>query len=90
VFPDALGIAHSIDGLIMVLLGGIQALFGPVLGAVSFVLIEDWVTRLDFWRFIFGSVILVIVLLAPNGLAGLGKFVEPILGLNSKQKGEQA
>ncbi len=90
VFPDALGIAHSIDGLIMVLLGDIQALFGPVLGAVSFVLIEDWVTRLDFWRFIFGSVILVIVLLAPNGLAGLGKFVEPILGLNSKQKGEQA
>ncbi|GGH23305.1 amino acid/amide ABC transporter membrane protein 1, HAAT family /amino acid/amide ABC transporter membrane protein 2, HAAT family [Cribrihabitans marinus] len=70
VFPDALGIAQSIDGLIMVLLGGIHALAGPILGAAAFVLIEDWVTRLDYWRVIFGGIILVIVLLAPDGIAG--------------------
>lgn len=70
VFPDSLGIAQSIDGLIMVLLGGIHALAGPILGASAFVLIEDWVTRLDYWRFIFGGIILVVVLLAPDGIAG--------------------
>ncbi len=70
VFPDALGIATSVDGLVMVLLGGIHALAGPILGASVFVLIEDWVTRLDYWRFIFGAIILFVVLAAPDGLAG--------------------
>lgn len=70
VFPDALSIGHSIDGLIMVLLGGIHALAGPVYGAMAMVLIEDWVSRLDYWRFIFGGIILTVVLLAPDGLAG--------------------
>lgn len=70
VFPDSLGISQSIDGLIMVLLGGIHALAGPILGAGVFVMIEDWVTRLAYWRAIFGIIILVVVLLAPDGIAG--------------------
>ncbi len=70
VFPDTLAISQSIDGLIMVLLGGVQALSGPLFGAAAFVLIEDFVTRLDYWRFIFGAIILAIVLLAPDGIAG--------------------
>ncbi|WP_137699429.1 ABC transporter permease [Marimonas lutisalis] len=70
VFPDVLGIGQSVDGLIMVLLGGIHALAGPIFGAGVFVLIEDWVSRLDYWRFIFGAIILVVVLLAPDGVAG--------------------
>jgi branched-chain amino acid transport system permease protein len=70
VFPDVLGIAQSVDGLVMVLLGGIQALSGPILGATVFVLIEDWISRLDYWRFLFGATILIVVLAAPNGIAG--------------------
>ncbi|MDQ2094764.1 ABC transporter permease [Rhodalgimonas zhirmunskyi] len=70
VFPDVLGISQSVDGLIMVLLGGIHALAGPILGAGVFILIEDWVTRLDYWRVIFGGIILVVVLVAPDGVAG--------------------
>ena len=84
VFPDALAIGQSIDGLIMVLLGGVQALIGPILGASAFILIEDWVTRLDYWRFIFGAIILVIVLVAPDGIAGglrrLGAVLRPAKG----------
>ncbi|MCV6574460.1 MAG: ABC transporter permease, partial [Cohaesibacter sp.] len=70
IFPDSLSIPHSVDALIMVLLGGIQSLIGPILGAVSFILLEDWISRLDYWRFIFGTIILLIVVTAPNGLAG--------------------
>ena len=70
VFPDEMSIARSIDGLIMVLLGGVQALSGPILGASTFVVLEDWITRFDFWRFIFGVIILVIVIAAPDGIAG--------------------
>ena len=70
VFPDELAIPRSIDGLIMVLLGGVHSLFGPLLGAGSFVVLEDLVTRFDYWRFIFGLVILIIVVLAPDGIVG--------------------
>jgi branched-chain amino acid transport system permease protein len=70
VFPDEMSIARSIDGLIMVLLGGVQALSGPILGASAFVVLEDWITRFDFWRFIFGVIILTIVIAAPDGIAG--------------------
>ncbi|MBT9385163.1 ABC transporter permease [Pseudooceanicola sp. CBS1P-1] len=70
VFPDVLNISSSIDALIMVLLGGIHTLLGPLLGASVFVLIESWVTRLEYWRFIFGLIILGVVLIAPDGLAG--------------------
>jgi len=81
VFPDVLGIGQSVDGLIMVLLGGVQSLMGPILGASAFVLVEDYVTRLDYWRFIFGAIILLIVLAAPDGIAGglarLGRALRP-------------
>ncbi|MEO1291357.1 MAG: ABC transporter permease [Pseudomonadota bacterium] len=70
IFPDELAIPRSVDGLIMVLMGGIQSLFGPLLGAGAFVLLEDWITRFDYWRVIFGAIILVIVLAAPDGIAG--------------------
>lgn len=71
IFPDILSIPHSVDALIMVLLGGIQSLFGPILGAISFIMLEDWISRFDYWRFIFGTIILLIVIMAPNGLSGL-------------------
>lgn len=70
VFPDALSIATSVDALIMTLLGGVGALNGPLLGAGAFVLIEDWASRLDHWRAIFGAILLGVALLAPGGLAG--------------------
>jgi branched-chain amino acid transport system permease protein len=53
-----------------VLLGGLHSLFGPLLGAGAFVLLEDWISRLDYWRLILGVVILVIVTAAPDGIAG--------------------
>ncbi|GLQ05539.1 ABC transporter permease [Sneathiella chinensis] len=73
VFPDELAISRSVDGLVMVLLGGIQSLIGPIVGAVSFIVLEDLVTRLDYWRIIFGSIILFIVIVAPEGLAGFAR-----------------
>lgn len=70
VFPDEMSITRSIDGLIMVLLGGVHALSGPLIGAGAFVLLEDWITRFDYWRFMFGMMILGIVTLAPDGVSG--------------------
>ena len=81
VFPDALAIPRSIDGLIMVLLGGVQALSGPILGAAAFTILEDQIARFDYWRLILGLVILTIVVLAPDGLAGFARRAGLRLGL---------
>jgi len=70
IFPDELAIPRSVDALVMVLLGGLHSLFGPLLGAGAFVLLEDWISRLETWRLILGLVILTIVTAAPDGLSG--------------------
>src|SRR5690606_29104779 len=49
VFPDVMSIPRSIDGLMMVLLGGIKTLAGPVVGAASFHVLEDQISRFPFW-----------------------------------------
>jgi branched-chain amino acid transport system permease protein len=72
VFPTYLAIGKSVDGLIMVLLGGIASLSGPIIGAFAFGGLEaELMARLPYWRALLGAVILVLVLVAPTGIAGL-------------------
>lgn len=69
--PETLHVNKSIDGLVMVLLGGMQTLVGPIVGAVSFTWLHDTVARnTDFWRAMLGGIILLLVLLFPQGIAG--------------------
>jgi len=69
--PESLGVARSVDGLVMVLLGGVQTLTGSVLGAAAFTWMQDEIARnTDYWRAVLGSVILAIVLAFPRGLGG--------------------
>ena len=71
VFPSALDIPRSVDALLMVLLGGVQTLAGPIIGALAFVgLNEQLVRATDHWRLVLGGVILLLVLAFPQGLAG--------------------
>ncbi|WP_298213351.1 ABC transporter permease [Acidovorax sp.] len=74
--PEALHVSRSVDGLVMVLLGGIQTLAGPVVGAVTFTWLHDTVARnTDYWRAMLGAIILILVLLFPQGIAGAFKQV---------------
>jgi branched-chain amino acid transport system permease protein len=43
--PETLSVPRSVDGLVMVLLGGVQTLAGPVWGAAHFTWLEDAVSR---------------------------------------------
>jgi branched-chain amino acid transport system permease protein len=55
----------------MVLLGGVDTLTGPLVGAAAFTWLRDLLAReTDFWRACLGVVILTIVLLFPQGLVG--------------------
>ena len=69
--PDSLGVGKSVDGLVMVLLGGVQTLAGPVVGAVTFTWLQDAVARsTDYWRALLGGIVLLLVLVFPQGIAG--------------------
>jgi branched-chain amino acid transport system permease protein len=69
--PETLSVPRSVDGLVMVLLGGIQTLTGPVWGAALFTWLEDAVAReIAYWRAAIGAVILLLVLAFPQGIAG--------------------
>src|SRR5262249_24763234 len=69
--PDLAWVSRSIDGIVMVLLGGIQTLTGPIVGATAFSLLQDNIMRqTEFWRGLLGLVILLLVLAFPGGIVG--------------------
>jgi branched-chain amino acid transport system permease protein len=69
--PDVLGVSKSVDGLVMVMLGGVHTLAGPLVGAVTFTALQDSLTRsTDYWRAVLGGSMLLLVLAFPQGIAG--------------------
>jgi branched-chain amino acid transport system permease protein len=69
--PETIHVSRSIDGLVMVLLGGIQTLTGPIVGASVFATLQDTVMRqTEYWRALLGIIILLLVLAFPQGIVG--------------------
>ncbi len=69
--PETIAVSRSIDGLVMVLLGGLQTLSGPIVGASVFAVLQDSVMRsTEYWRALLGGVILLLVLAFPAGIVG--------------------
>lgn len=69
--PETADVSRSIDAVVMVLLGGLQSLTGPVAGAAVFTVLQDTVMRqTEYWRALLGVIILVLVLAFPGGIAG--------------------
>lgn len=72
VAPSYLAWQRSGDLLFMVILGGAGSLHGAVLGALAFVLVEEWLGHItEHWRLIFGPLLILAVLFLRGGLAGL-------------------
>jgi branched-chain amino acid transport system permease protein len=71
VFPDSLGIPLSVDGLVMVLIGGVETVLGPIVGAVAFKALSIWlISETDYSKLALGAVIVLGVVLMPKGLVG--------------------
>ena len=73
VFPDEMSIPRSFDALLMVLLGGVESLSGPFVGAAAFTYLHDELITFEYWRLLVGLTIVALVLLFPQGLAGAAK-----------------
>jgi len=60
--------------MVMVILGGVGHLWGGVIGAVAFLLLEELLTHYtEHWQFALGAILLAVVLVLPNGLMSLGR-----------------
>ena len=69
--PSVLGIPTSVDALTMLLLGGLQSVMGPLVGAAVLHTLKDQIMpALELWRLFLGLSIIALVLLFPNGLLG--------------------
>jgi branched-chain amino acid transport system permease protein len=68
VSPSALGVAVSAQVLMMIVIGAAGTLFGPLLGAAVFVLLQNVLsTYTDRWLFVIGIVYVLTALYAPRG-----------------------
>ncbi|MEO1456402.1 MAG: hypothetical protein AAFV49_02400 [Pseudomonadota bacterium] len=81
IFPTELEIARSFDALIVVFLGGVKTLAGPVVGAATFEYVEDTLTRFEYWRLVLGLTVIGVVILAPDGIVGSLRKLAERLGL---------
>ena len=57
--------------IMMVLLGGSGTLYGPILGALAYLLLEEGLSRLtEHWKVILGPLLVLLVLFGRGGIAG--------------------
>jgi branched-chain amino acid transport system permease protein len=72
----------TFDALLMTFIGGVGTLHGPVLGAVLYVVLKEYVALrwVDFHLLIFGALFIAIVLLLPGGLVQAAECVGRLVG----------
>jgi branched-chain amino acid transport system permease protein len=73
VYPDLMYWTKSAEVLIMALLGGTGTFYGPVVGALVLLWLNQEVTALtEYWSFILGLILVALVFVFPRGIVGTG------------------
>jgi branched-chain amino acid transport system permease protein len=81
VSPAYMHWSRSAELLLMVMLGGMSTVIGPLVGAAAFLLLEEGLgTLTKHWQAIMGLVLVVIVMYARNGLGDLGRVFRRLKG----------
>lgn len=70
--PTLLSVDKSVDGLVMLLLGGLEGIAAPLIGAATFhYLRSELIAWSDAWRLLLGLAILALIILFPRGLVAM-------------------
>jgi branched-chain amino acid transport system permease protein len=70
--PAIMHWTRSGDLIVMAVLGGMGTVFGPVIGAVALLVLEEGLSRItEYWQIIIGPMFLLVVLFARGGIDGL-------------------
>jgi branched-chain amino acid transport system permease protein len=71
VFPDFAYWTKSSEVLIMTLLGGMGSFWGPAVGALVLLVLNQQITSYtEYWPFVLGTVLIVILFAFPGGIVG--------------------
>ena len=73
-FADPLGLHYSLSGdfVIMAVMGGMRTFWGPLLGAVLFVVLQDYISSITInWMSFIGLLFVLVVLFFPRGILGV-------------------
>ncbi len=69
--PDMIGWARSGELIFMVIIGGVGTLFGPLVGTIAFVVLEEALSAITiYWHLIFGIMLVALVLYGKGGIHG--------------------
>lgn len=70
---DALATDRSIDGLVIIVLGGVGRLYGGLVGAPLYLLVHHLASEWNpyHWMFIVGGLLMAVMTFAPGGIAAL-------------------
>ncbi|MGB1254251.1 MAG: branched-chain amino acid ABC transporter permease [Thiolinea sp.] len=69
--PDMIGWARSGELIFMVIIGGVSTFFGPLLGTLAFVILEEMLSKITvYWHLIFGVMLVLLVLFGKGGIVG--------------------
>jgi len=92
VSPTSVGIERSIFAIVMVILGGVGTLLGPLIGAAIVVLIENVLSSyVERWHLVLGLVFILVILFLRSGVAGaLAKLYRRIRGRTTRPEGGAA
>ena len=72
VSPASISWQRSGELLFMVILGGAGRLWGAILGALVFVMLETWLAQqMQHWKLVFGPMLVLAVIFLRGGLAGV-------------------
>jgi branched-chain amino acid transport system permease protein len=72
VSPSVMHWTRSGEIMMMVILGGIGTLFGPVLGAAAYLILESVLSRLsEHWQAVLGPILILVAVFSKTGLWGL-------------------
>lgn len=71
VSPTTVSLAQSVQGLLMVIVGGAGTLIGAIIGAAIVIKVEDLVSAVtDRWSLVIGLLFVLTMLIAPEGILG--------------------
>jgi branched-chain amino acid transport system permease protein len=73
-FADPMGLHYSLSGeiVIMTVMGGMRAFWGPLIGAALFVVLQDYISSMTVnWMSFVGLIFVLVVLFFPRGLLGM-------------------
>lgn len=86
--PGSVGVDVAIDILVIAVVGGLRHPIGPFIGALAFVLLENFAIDLisrERFNTVIGVAFLAIVFFSPDGLLGLWQRAKPYLTPKSRQ-----